>query len=88
MYVRAADAETPPADSLFWHQLIGMTVVDSEGRLLGTVEEILQTGANDVYVVRSDVGGELLIPAIDEVVTAVDAVDGRITVRLLPGMAD
>jgi 16S rRNA processing protein RimM len=86
VYVRSAEAETPPPGALFWYEVIGLRAVDVEGRMLGTVREILRTGANDVYVVQADGGEELLVPAIDEVVTAVDTVAGTITLRPIPGM--
>jgi 16S rRNA processing protein RimM len=88
IYVRSADAETPPPGSLFWHQVIGLRAVSEDGEPLGTISEILQTGANDVYVVEAVDGEELLVPAVDEVVTAVDTVAGTITLRLMPGMRD
>jgi 16S rRNA processing protein RimM len=88
IYVRSADAETPPDGALYWHQVIGLHAVAEDGESLGTVREILQTGANDVYVVRDEAGEELLVPAVDEVVTAVDTIAGTITLRLMPGMRE
>lgn len=69
----------------FRFQLLGMSVVDGDGRTLGRVEEVLDTGANDVYIVRSD-EGELLIPAIDTVVKHVDVARRRMVVELLEGL--
>lgn len=66
-------------------QLVGLNVVTEEGRSLGTVREVLQTGANDVYVVDTP-RGELLLPAIKDVVKRVDLKTGVITVHLLPGL--
>ena len=65
----------------YYHQLIGMQVVDEAGRPLGVLEQILETGANDVYVVRPAEGAELLLPAIEEVILRVDVSDRRMTVR-------
>ncbi len=67
------------------HQVIGIEVVDGEGHALGRVEEILETGANDVYVVRTE-DQELLVPAIDSVVREVDVAGGRMVIEVLPGM--
>jgi len=73
----------------YYHfQLIGMEVVTSDGRALGRISEILETGANDVYVVRDEAGREVLLPAIKSVVKEVDTSAGRMTVELLPGLIE
>jgi 16S rRNA processing protein RimM len=71
--------------SYYRHQIVGLHVFDQDGRPLGRVVQVLETGANDVYVTRSD-EGDLLIPAIDSVVKDVDVAAGRMTVQLLPGL--
>ena len=77
--------ELPPG-SYFWHEIVGLRVQDTRGRALGTVAEVLATGSNDVYVVRS-AEGELLLPAIKDVVRAIDREHGVMTVELIPGLA-
>ena len=77
--------ELPPG-SYFWHEIVGLRVQDTRGRALGTVAEVLATGSNDVYVVRSG-EGELLLPAIKDVVRAIDREHGVMTVELIPGLA-
>ena len=76
--------ELPPGQ-YFWHQIVGLRVVDNAGRDLGTVAEILVTGSNDVYVVRRE-GRELLLPAIRDVVREIDVERGEMRVELLPGL--
>ncbi len=66
-------------------QIIGMDVVDREDQPLGRIEEILDTGSNDVYVVHGP-DGELLLPAIDAVVKEVDVAARRMVVEPLPGL--
>jgi 16S rRNA processing protein RimM len=66
-------------------QLIGLEVVDGDGRALGRLEEVLATGSNDVYVVRGP-AGELLLPATDDVVRKVDVAAGRMVVELIEGL--
>jgi 16S rRNA processing protein RimM len=90
--LRGAQVEVPAADTLrlrkgqfFWHQVIGLRVEDPNGRDLGTVEDILETGANDVYVVRG-ARGEVLVPAIKDVVKLIDPSSGRMLIEPLPGM--
>jgi 16S rRNA processing protein RimM len=68
-------------DEFYWYQLIGLEVINLEGQKLGTLEEIIETGSNDVYVVRRG-GEETLIPAIEEVVREVDLQRRLMTVDL------
>ncbi len=74
-----------PRGHYFWDDVIGLAVRDELGAPLGLVRDILQTGANDVYVVDTD-GGELLLPAIKDVVLRIDPATGEMVVRLLEGM--
>lgn len=74
-------------DEYFWCDLIGLLVVTDAGETLGRLEDIIVTGSNDVYVVRS-AEREYLIPAIDDVVTAVDLDRRTMTVHLLEGLLD
>jgi 16S rRNA processing protein RimM len=69
-----------PQGEHYHYQLIGLDVVDVDGRPLGRLAEIVETGANDVYVVIGP-EGELLLPAIEEVVHEVDLEAGRIVVK-------
>ncbi len=71
----------------FVHELVGMRVVTVDGRELGELTEVLQTGANDVYVVKGP-AGEVLIPAIPEVVTAIDLPVSVMHITLMPGLLD
>jgi 16S rRNA processing protein RimM len=73
----------PPTDpnEFYWYQLIGLEVVNSEGERLGILEEIIETGSNDVYVVRRG-EEEILIPAIEDVVREVDLQRRLMTVDL------
>ena len=67
--------------------LIGMTVLEEDGTVLGELADVLQTGANDVYVVRTEgEKKELLIPAIPQCIINVDIGSGKMTVHLLPGL--
>jgi len=66
-------------------QILGLEVRTTEGQPLGKVTQILSTGSNDVFVVRGE-GGELLIPALDDVVKAIDLDGGWIEVELVEGL--
>jgi 16S rRNA processing protein RimM len=74
-----------PKGQYYWHQIIGLVVVTVEGRRLGTVADILETGANDVYVVKRE-GEDLLLPAIKDVIKEIAPERGEMVVELLPGM--
>ena len=77
------ESRLPPTASgeFYWYQLIGLEVVNTEGQKLGTLEEIIETGSNDVYVVRRG-REEILVPAIEEVVRDVDLQRRLMTVDL------
>ena len=62
-----------------------MEVVTDLGEVLGTIEDIIFTGANDVYVVRNE-DGEILIPAIKQCILKVDKEKNKMTVKLLEGL--
>jgi len=69
----------------YWHELLGLSVYDEERGCLGTISSIIQTGSNDVYVVK-DADREILVPALASVVTEVSLEDGRMTVKLPDGL--
>ncbi|HEY3345363.1 MAG TPA: ribosome maturation factor RimM [Anaerolineaceae bacterium] len=70
-----------PDGEYYYHQLIGLQVIDESGAVLGVLEQILETGANDVYVVKPEDGPEVLLPAIESVILSVDLQNRRMTVR-------
>lgn len=83
--VPRSEAWKLPRGRYYWHQILGLRVVTTEGEEIGTVAEILETGANDVYVVKGG-GTERLIPAIKQVVKKIAPEQGEIVVELIPGM--
>ena len=87
------DAAMKLPEGEYWvHDIIGLAVVDEAGQPVGQVTDILQTGANDVYIITPAAGinkdKELLIPAIAEVVQNVDLSSGTMTIRIVPGLID
>lgn len=78
-------APLPEGEYYYW-QILGLKVKTVDGQVLGEVIQILETGANDVYIVRSPEQKELLIPAIEQVVQKVDLEEGLLIVDLLPGL--
>lgn len=68
--------------------IIGLKVFDSEGSELGTIENVLRTGSNDVYQARRSDGGELLIPALKAVVKEINIADGKMVVDMPEEISD
>ena len=66
--------------------LIGLSAMTDEGETLGEIVDVMQTGANDVYVIETEDGKEILIPAIRDCVKSVDLDEKIITIHLLPGL--
>ena len=81
--IRAEESPPLPEGEYYLHQIIGLKVVTTDGRVLGEVEEVIRTGANDVYV-----AGEYMIPAISQVVREIDLAGKRIVVEPMPGMIE
>lgn len=78
----------PPAENEFYYRdVIGCEVFLLDGTRLGTIEEIIATGANDVFVVRGD-GKEVLVPVIEDVVKEIDAASKRVVIEAIPGLLD
>ena len=87
LYLQIPIEEAMPleTDAYYQHQLIGLSVVTADGTLLGSVADILETGANDVYVVRGP-QGDILLPATQEVVLSIDLEAQQMVVHLLEGL--
>lgn len=70
----------------FIADLIGLKVVTEDGNSFGVMTDVMQTGANDVYVVKRDTGEEVLLPAIKECIKEIDIENGQITVHIMDGL--
>lgn len=75
-------------DEYFVADLIGTKVVSDEGTELGVMTDVIETGANDVYVVKNSEGEEILFPAIKDCVKEVDLENGVITLHVMDGLLD
>lgn len=75
-------------DEYFIADLMGLKVMTDEGEQLGILKDVLQTGANDVYIVETSEGKEVLLPAIKECVLKVDVEAGEVLVHIMPGLLD
>ena len=90
--IRGACLEVPstelkplPKGEYYRFQLLGLEVQSTEGKLLGQVSDVIQTGSNDVYEISSDTG-KFLIPATDEVIKSIDLDKRRMVIELLKGL--
>ncbi|MGD0877347.1 MAG: ribosome maturation factor RimM [Anaerolineales bacterium] len=88
LYIVVEDAMDLPEGEFYHHELQGLSVIDENGDSLGKVTEIIQTGANDVYVVTNKAGREILLPAIVEVILDVDLDSKIIKAHLIPGLLE
>ena len=79
--VRKTDLDPTDDEEYYWHELIGLAVVDETGASVGVLSSIIPTGSNDVYVVTAG-DNEILLPATVDVVREVDLEKGVMTVRL------
>jgi 16S rRNA processing protein RimM len=86
VYVTTTDVPSLPEGKLYQHELFGFEVVDENGNSLGKLVEIIETGANDVYVVKDSNGRELLLPAIPSVILETDPARRLMRVHLLEGL--
>lgn len=86
LYVPREQAVLLQKDEYFIADLLGMKVLDEEEKELGLLQDVLQTGANDVYVIRMTDGRELLLPAIRECILKVRVEEGFMKVHVLEGL--
>lgn len=87
IWILKEDLPKLDADEFYTYQILEMEVFTEEGVHIGPVVEVISTGSNDVYVVKSG-GRELLIPAIQDVVISIDGSNKKITIREIEGLLD
>lgn len=86
--IETADAEALDPGAYYHWQILGLDVATDLGEVLGKVTRIIETGANDVYVVGREGERDLLIPAITSVIRSLDLEAGVITVTLIEGLRE
>ncbi len=80
LQVPESDLPPLPEGEYYRFQLIGLTVADRDGNVLGTLDEIIETGANDVYRIHPEDGPDLLLPALADVILSTDLAARRMVV--------
>ena len=88
LYVTRENAVKLERNEYFIADLIGLAVSSEEGEDLGFINDVLQTGANDVYVIKKTGEEDLLLPAIKDCVKEVDIEGGKMVVHVLPGFRE
>ena len=84
--IRREDARKLPKDTYFIADLIGIKVYDDNGNLLGKVDDIYNNKVHDIYVIRNDLGKQILLPSIKEVIKKIDIDNDMIVVHLIDGL--
>ena len=72
----------------YFHEIIGCKMYTDQGEEIGTIREILATGANDVWVVKRKEGKDLLIPYIEEIVTEINIDEKKVIITPMEGLLD
>ncbi len=88
LWIPKAERKPLPAGRYYYDEILGLGVFDENEHFLGKVEDIIATGANDVYVVRGGCYGEILLPALKSVVLTIDLAAGILKVRLPAGLVN
>lgn len=88
LYVTREQAVPLEENEYFIADLIGLKAVSDEGEELGEIADVLQTAANDIYVIKKQGTSDLLVPAIRECVLSVNIAGGMVTLHLLPGLRE
>jgi len=86
--IHRKDAIPLPEGTYFIVDLIGLNVYTDNEVLLGKVDDIYNNGSTDIYVVKNELGKQILLPAIDDVLKDINLEQGKITVHLLKGLVD
>ena len=84
--IHRKDARKLPEGTYYIADIIGSKVVTDDGTVLGTVDDIYNTGSNDIYVVKDEVGKQVLLPNIKDVILDIDIEKQVVTVHLLDGL--
>lgn len=86
--VELSDDNSLEENEFYFYEIIGCEVFDESSNLLGVISEILTPGANDVWVIKSNLGKEILIPYIEDVVKKIDVENKRIDIEVMEGLID
>ena len=86
MKIERKSQEELGEDTYYIVDLIGINVYSENDEYLGTIEDVFPTGSNDVYVVKDNLGKQILVPAIAEVVKEVELKNKKMVIKIIPGL--
>lgn len=86
LFVERKDAVPLEEDEYYIADMLGMSVYTEDGARFGTLKDVMETGANDVYIIDSDDHGEILVPAIKQCILSVDVEAERMVIHLMDGL--
>ena len=88
LYVTRSNAVRLNRDEYFIADLMGLKILDENNEAIGVLKDVMETGANDVYMIEMNDGRELLLPAIKQCVLKVDVEAGFMQIHILEGLLD
>lgn len=88
IFIDKEDIRVLPEDTYYIFDLIGLTVIDEDGARLGTLSDVIQNSAQDLYEVERENKSKFLIPAVEEFILKVDLQEKTMTVRLIEGLME
>ncbi|MDD3168024.1 MAG: ribosome maturation factor RimM [Eubacteriales bacterium] len=88
IYIDKEDIRVLPEDTYYIFDLIGLSVVDEQGSRIGTVSDVIQNRAQDLYEVERENTNKFLIPAVDEFILKIDMDSRTMTVKLIEGLME
>jgi len=88
IYFDKEDARVLPEDTYYISDLIGLAVIDESGSILGTLSDVIQNRAQDLYEVERENKSKFLIPAVEEFILKIDMSSRTMTVRLIEGLME
>ncbi len=87
VYVNETDVQQPPKGAFFVHEMIGCEVWDTDGNIVGTIEDVLKLPAQDVWSVRTK-RSSFMLPAVKEFVRKVDLKSKKVVIRMMEGLVE
>ena len=88
LYIKVSDTAPLDQDEYFIHDLLGLTVETTTGTVIGTVRDVITTGASDIIVINRAGQDDALVPMVKEFIVALDVAQRRIQIRLMPGLIE
>ncbi|RRR66758.1 MAG: 16S rRNA processing protein RimM [Candidatus Viridilinea halotolerans] len=86
IYIREEDAAPLAADEYFIHQLIGLQAITTDGEAIGTVRDVLTTGAGEVLIIARDGQADALVPMVRDFIAQLDLAAGQVTIKPIEGL--